>query len=203
MNSPALVVKECVYRLNWSVTSRVPGAPRRLAPAPEVPEGAVLDEDDSEPGELAAHEDRQPLEAPRPHVHSVMHEGAEQRDGREERAVVGHEHAPAHEEPAREAPEDPRAEPGGDHRDEDRGARAGPADEARGGGDDQAEDEDQAEGRKDPARHAPVRYSGRQRRSRRSTCLIPSAITMPITPSVRRATIMSAAFSVPSDWMMR
>src|SRR3989442_12671595 len=90
-----------------------------------------------------------------------------------------------------------------DHRDEDRGARAGPAEEGGGGGDDQAEDEDQAEGREDPARHAPVRYSGRQRRSRRSTCLIPSAITMPITPSVRRATIMSAAFSVPSDWMMR
>src|SRR5258705_321744 len=46
-------------------------------------------------------------------------------------------------------------------------------------------------------------YSGRQRSRRASTCLIPSAITMPITPSTRSATIMSAAFRVPRDWMIR
>src|SRR5213594_2632384 len=207
MKDAALDVKECVYRLNWSVRSteeesesmgltvvagrfNVSGTPWRLTPAPDVPEGAVLDEDDGEPGELTAHEDRQSLDAPRPHVHPVLREGAEQRNGREQSAVVGGEHAPTHEEPAREAPEDPGAEPGGDDRNEDRGTRAGPAEEACGGGDRQAEEEDRSEGGKDRARHAPFRYSGRQRRNRRSTCLIPSAITMPITPSVRRATIM-------------
>ncbi len=46
-------------------------------------------------------------------------------------------------------------------------------------------------------------YSGRQRSRRASTCLIPRAITIPITPSTKRATIMSAAFRVPRDWMIR
>src|SRR5438105_6826493 len=169
--------------------------------APEVPARPVLDEDDGEPGELAADEHHEPLDTPRPHVHSVLSEGAEKRDGCEEGALVGGEHTPVHQEPAREAPEDPRAEPRGDDRDEDRGARAGPAEEAFRGGDGQAEEEDRAEGHEDPARHAPFRYSGPQRSSRRSTCLIPSAMTMPITPSVRSATIMSAAFSVPSEMM--
>jgi ATP-dependent DNA helicase DinG len=54
-----------------------------------------------------------------------------------------------------------------------------------------------------PACHACFRYSGRQRSRRVSSCLMPSAITMPITPRATSATIMSAAFSVPSDWMMR
>src|SRR5262249_11538646 len=53
------------------------------------------------------------------------------------------------------------------------------------------------------ARHALVRYSGRQRSRRISTCLMPNAITTPMNPSVSSATIMSAAFSVPSDWMIR
>ncbi|MBF8287099.1 MAG: hypothetical protein HW381_207 [Candidatus Rokubacteria bacterium] len=32
---------------------------------------------------------------------------------------------------------------------------------------------------------------------------MPSAITMPIAPRTKSATIMSAELSVPSDWMMR
>jgi len=185
------------------------GQPRRqagepdLAQTPDVTERAVLEEDDGEPGELAAHEHRETLDPPRPHVGPVLDDGPDQRDRREQRAVVGREQAVANEEPAGETPEDPRAEPGGDDGDEDRSARAGPAEEARGGGGDHAEKQERRDGRERPAHHAPCRYSGRQRRSRRSTCLIPSAITMPITPSVRRATIMSAAFNVPSDWMMR
>src|SRR5260370_388194 len=56
--------------------------------------------------------------------------------------------------PAGEAPEPPGAEPVGHDGDEDRGTRAGPAEEAaeRDGRD--AEDEEGAEGRERPARHA-------------------------------------------------
>src|SRR2546428_2630466 len=117
-------------------------------------ERAVLDQDQGQPGELAAHEHREPLDAPRPHVRPVMEQSAEQRDRREERAVVGGEHAVAQEEATREAPEDPRAEPTGDDRNEDRGARTGSAEEARGGSDGDAEKQERAEGPQLPARQA-------------------------------------------------
>src|SRR5256712_4846818 len=116
-------------------------------------ERAVLDQDHGEPGELAAHEHREPLDAPRPHVRPVMEQSAEQRDRREERAVVGGEHAVAQEEAAREAPEDPRAEPSGDDRNEDRGARTGPAEEARAGSAGDAATPERAEGPARPPRH--------------------------------------------------
>src|SRR5205809_424535 len=126
----------------------------RLPPVPDVAERAVLDQDHGEPGELAAHEHREALDAPRPHVRAVMEQSAEQRDRREERAVVGGEHAVAQEEAAREAPEDPRAEPSGDDRNEDRGARTGSAEEARGGSDGDAEKQERGDGRERPARQA-------------------------------------------------
>src|SRR5881628_60917 len=117
-------------------------------------ERAVLDQDHGEPGELAAHEHRKALDAPRPHVRPVMEQSAEQRDRREERAVVGGEHAVAQEEAAREAPEDPRAEPSGDDRNEDRGARTGSAEETCGGSDGDAEKQERGDGRERPARQA-------------------------------------------------
>ena len=82
-------------------------------------------------------------------------------------------------------------------------ARARRAEEAGDADGQGASEEDQQQGEDGEAGHAPFRYSGRQRSRRISTCLIPSAMTMPMRPSVRSATIMSAALSVPSDWMIR
>src|SRR5205085_7301012 len=78
-----------------------------------------------------------------------------------------------------------------------------PAEEARGGDPEQAEHDEDAQGDERRLGHACFRYSGRQRSKRVSTCLMPSAMTMPIAPRATSATIMSAAFRVPSDWMMR
>src|SRR5439155_1661023 len=119
-------------------THRRHDADPSLTLAPEVPERPVLDEDDGEPGELTPDEHHEPLDTPRPHVHPVLSEGAEERDEREEGALVGGEHTPLHQEPAREGPADPRAEPRGDDRDVDRVARAGSAEEACRGGEGQA-----------------------------------------------------------------
>src|SRR2546428_7169977 len=94
---------------------------------------AFLDQDQGQPGELAAHEHREPLDAPRPHVRPVMEQSAEQRDRREELAVLGGEHAVAQEQAAREAPEDPRADPSGNNLNEDRRAQTRSAEEARSG----------------------------------------------------------------------
>ena len=46
-------------------------------------------------------------------------------------------------------------------------------------------------------------YSGRQRRRRASTWWMPSARTIPVRPSTRSATIMSAALRLPSEAMIR
>ena len=54
-----------------------------------------------------------------------------------------------------------------------------------------------------PASQPRAWYSGRQRRRRASTWWMPRARTMPVAPSTRSATIMSAALRLPSDAMIR
>src|SRR6184192_1875255 len=171
--------------------------------SPNAAERAVLQEHDDEPEKLTADEHDETTLAAAGDGGAVLPDGAREREEPEERAGVRAEDAVAEQKPAGEAPEHPGAEPVGDDRDEDRRPGARPAGEPgeRDGRD--PEDQERTDAHERPARHVPFRYSGRQRSSRVSTCLIPSAITMPITPSATRATIMSAAFSVPSDWMMR
>src|SRR5882762_4415749 len=187
-----------------SLTRRMNSSPlmsSRLSP--NVPERAVLQEHDDEPEKLTADEHDETTLAAAGDGRPVLPDTTREREEPEERAGVRDEDAVAEQEPAGEAPEHPGAEPVGDDRDEDRGPGPRPTEEPgeRDGRD--PEDQERPEDREDPARHTLFRYSGRQRRSRVSICLMPSAITMPMTPSATRATIMSAAFSVPSDWMMR
>src|SRR5687768_6337297 len=166
-------------------------------------QNAVLYDDDDEPDELRTHEDREPALAPVTYLRVVLPRPRHHRHRGEERAVVRGEQARAGGEAARQAPEHVGGEPAREHAHEHGAPRARlsaqtcPPD---GGG--AGHDEEGGE-RERPPGHARARYSGRQRSRRRSTCLMPSAMTMPIIPRVTSATIMSAAFSVPSDWMMR
>src|SRR2546425_39294 len=166
-------------------------------------EEAVLEEDDDQPRELSPDEHERRLLPPGDHARAVVQESEDERDHAEERAVVTRHDSVVEEEAAGERPQDVGAEPLGDDRYQHGRARAGLAEEARNADGEGAAEEEQQERDDGEAGHALFRYSGRQRSRRGSTCLIPSAMTMPIRPRVSSATIMSAAFSVPSDWMIR
>src|SRR5260370_2134253 len=119
-----------------------------------VAKRAVLEKDEGEPQELDADEDDETTLASAGNRRPVVPDTARERQEAEEGAGVGAEEAVAEGEPAGEAPEHPGAEPVGHDGDEDRGTRAGPAQQPaeRDGRD--AEDQEGAEGRERPARHA-------------------------------------------------
>src|SRR5947208_7719201 len=183
-----------------AVAPAVCGAGRRSSSGSQH---AVLQQDHAEPEELRGHEHGEPALAALVELRAVLPEAADDGDQGEQRAVVGLEQAVAGGEPAGEAPQHPRRQPAGQHGEHGGRAGAGAADQPRGAQREQAAHDDHAAGEPDPASHARPRYSGRQRSSRISSCLMASAMTMPMTPSEISATIMSAAFSVPSDWMIR
>src|SRR5438094_6512114 len=81
---------------SWSMTRMASCSPISMSLSPPGSEHAVLEEDEHQPGQLHAEEDRQPAIAPGLQVRAILEDGAEQTDRGERRRLVGGEHAGGH-----------------------------------------------------------------------------------------------------------
>src|SRR4029453_15591978 len=103
---------------SWSMTRMASCSPIPLSLSPPGSEHTVLEENEHEPRQLHAHENRQPAIPPGLQVRAILEEGAEETDGGERRRLIRGEQAGGYGHSGREAPEDVGREPVGGDRSE-------------------------------------------------------------------------------------